>query len=42
MDEAENDGIKEYFPEKSVTAETFSAEGIIKAMIMDRQREDLK
>ncbi len=42
MDEAENDGIKEYFPEKSVTAETFSAEGIIKAMIRDRQREDLK
>ena len=42
MDEAENDGIKEYFPEGMVTAETFSAEGIIKAMIRDRQREDLK
>lgn len=38
MDEAENYGIKEYFPEGMVTAETFSAEGIIKAMIRDRQR----
>ena len=42
MDEAENEGIKEYFPEESVTAETFSADGIIKAMIMDRQRDNLK
>lgn len=42
MDEPENDVIKEYFPKESVTAETFSAEGIIKAMIRDRQREDLK
>ena len=37
MDEPENDGIKEYFPEVSLTAETFSAEGIINAMIRDRQ-----
>ena len=37
MDEPENDSIKEYFPEVSLTAETFSAEGIINAMIRDRQ-----
>lgn len=37
MNEPENDGVKEYFPKVSITAEIFSAEGIINAMIRDRQ-----